>query len=256
MRENVRQFVRLTSSAFHLRGPVYEFGAYQVPEQSHLGDLRDFFPGTRYIGCDLRRGPGVDRIEDVTRLSLPDESVPTIVCVETLEHVFEVRRAVDEMLRVLAPGGAILISVPLDFRVHGYPDDFWRLTPACMTQLLAPLGASIVASQGLEKYPHSVFGVGFKAPVPTTFFRDAHRFATSFDAWLASARAAQPGRRRWKQRLLGWMRSKGERRRHRDYHTARYSFQLSAGTELLPALFLDHDAPQSASAGAARLDLR
>lgn len=254
MRDNVRQFVRLTAAAFSLRGPVYEFGAYQVPEQADLGDLREFFPGTRYVGCDLRHGPGVDRIEDVTRLSLPDGSVPTIVCVETLEHVFEVRRAVDEMLRVLAPGGAILVSVPLDFRVHGYPDDFWRLTPACMAQLLSPLGASVVASQGLEKYPHSVFGIGFKEPVPTTFFRDAHRFARSFDAWLAQARTSQPRRRRWKQRLLGWLRSKGERRRQRDYYAARYSFQLASGTALLPALFLD-DASQTSGA-MARLDLR
>lgn len=254
MRENVRQFVRLAAAAFPLRGPVYEFGAFQVPEQAHLGDLREFFPDTNYVGCDVRRGEGVDRIEDVTQLSLPSESVSTILCLETLEHVFEVQRAVDEMLRVLAPGGAILLSVPLDFRVHEFPDDYWRLTPTCMARLLAPLGANVVGSQGIEKYPHSVFGVAFKEPVPSSFLRDAQQFATSFDAWLSQAGRGIPWRRRWKQNLLGWLRSKGERRRLAQYFSARYSFQLSSGTALMPALFMDDDGHQSIRTGS-RLDL-
>ncbi len=43
-------------------------------------------------------------MEDLGRLTLADDSVPTIVCVETLEHVFEVRKAVDEMMRECLPG--------------------------------------------------------------------------------------------------------------------------------------------------------
>jgi SAM-dependent methyltransferase len=109
MRDNVRAFVAAAAESFSLPVPVYEFGSYIVPGQESIGDLRPLFAGREYVGCDMREGPGVDQVEDISRLSMAEESVPSIVCVETLEHVFEVRRAVDEIIRVLAPGGIVLI---------------------------------------------------------------------------------------------------------------------------------------------------
>ena len=50
----------------------------------------------------MRPGPGVDRVEDVSAMTLADASAGTILCLETFEHVFEVRRAFDEVDRVLA----------------------------------------------------------------------------------------------------------------------------------------------------------
>ena len=41
-------------------------------------------------------GPGVDRVEDVSAINEPDGSAGTVLCTETFEHVFEVRRAFDE----------------------------------------------------------------------------------------------------------------------------------------------------------------
>ncbi len=65
-------------------------------------DLRGLFPGQKYVGCDMRPGPGVDLVEDVTAINLPDESAGTVLCIETFEHVFEVRRGFDEVFRILA----------------------------------------------------------------------------------------------------------------------------------------------------------
>ena len=83
MREDVRQFVAIAAQAFRLTGPVYEFGSYLVADQGDLGDLRSLFPGQRYVGCDMRPGPGVDQIEDLGELSLPDDSAQSIICVST-----------------------------------------------------------------------------------------------------------------------------------------------------------------------------
>ena len=94
MRPNVRAFAEAAVAAFAPRGPVYEFGSYQVPGQEAISNLRGLFPDVPYIGCDLRPGPGVDRIEDLARLSVADGAAGTILCLDTLEHVFEVRRAV------------------------------------------------------------------------------------------------------------------------------------------------------------------
>ncbi len=222
MRDNVREFVRMAAQAFDLRAPVYEFGSYQVPGCGTKADLRSFFHAKRYVGCDMRHGPGVDRVEDLGRLTLPDGHAGTIICVDTLEHVFEVKQAVNEMIRVLAPGGMLLVTAPLDFRIHFHPSDYWRLTPACLERLLAPLGVTLVGSQGVESYPHTVFGIGAKTPVSDGFGECAHRFMTGFQVWLERAQRAIGWPERVKRGLRAWATSRGDRRRQREYFSARF----------------------------------
>lgn len=55
---------------------------------------------------------------DIQRLGLRSASFQTIVCSEVLEHIPEDELALVELARVLAPGGRLIITVPL----HGY---FW-----------------------------------------------------------------------------------------------------------------------------------
>lgn len=226
MRPNVLAIARAAAEAFESSGAVYEFGAYLVEGQGGLGDLRGLFRGRKFIGCDIRPGPGVDRVEDLANLSLPDESATMIVCLDTLEHVFEARRAVEEMTRVLAPGGVLLLSAPMNFKIHDYPSDYWRLTPACLERLLAPLAATIIGWQGVASFPHTVFAVGQKAPVDAGFASQARRFTTAVAAWLADQEANRPWTTKLKQALLGPLRTKGERRAQRDFHAVGFSLNL------------------------------
>jgi SAM-dependent methyltransferase len=207
---------------------VYEFGSYLVEGQHEQANLRGVFPGRRYVGCDMRAGPGVDRVEDLAGLSLPDGCAKTVLCLDTLEHVFEARRAVEEMIRLLAPGGILLLAAPMDFRVHDYPGDYWRLTPSCMARLLAPLEATVVGSQGLESFPHSVFGLGCKTPVSAGFARGANRLLEGFQAWLDQQQAAASWRQRLKRHTARWFRSKGERRRIEQFNQARFALAMPA----------------------------
>ena len=72
MRDHNKAFCRLVAETFDCPGPVYEFGSYQVEGQVDYADLRALFPGKAYVGCDMRPGPGVDRVEDVSAISLAD----------------------------------------------------------------------------------------------------------------------------------------------------------------------------------------
>lgn len=229
MRDNVREFVRCAADAFALHGPVYEFGAYLPEGQEELANLRPLFPGQQYVGCDLRPGPGVNRVEDLASLTLDDGSAHTIVCVETLEHVFEARRAVEEMIRVLRPGGVLLIAAPLDFHIHDHPSDYWRLTPSCVTRLLAPLGAALVGWQGSSRFPHTVFGVAAKEPVPQRFVRGAGEFVRQMQQWSAAAAGKQCWQRRLKQWAAGWLMNKSEHVRRRDYFQMEFVLDLPKG---------------------------
>jgi SAM-dependent methyltransferase len=252
MRTNIRAFMEIAAETFALEGPVYEFGSFLVEAQAGRGDLRKLFPGRKFVGCDMREGPGVDRVCDLACLDLPDECARTVLCLDTLEHVFEARRAVEEMIRILAPGGMLLVSVPLDFRIHDYPSEYWRITPACLARLFGPLDATLIGSQGVENYPHTVLGIGCKTPVTSRFARGANRFLESFQAWLDDQAAHRPWRQRLKHWTVGRLRSKGERRRWAKYHTARFALHMPARSWMAAAREAEREAPALTGS---RLDL-
>jgi SAM-dependent methyltransferase len=226
MRDNVRAFVEVASKTFELKGPVYEFGSFQVEGQEGAADLRTLFPGQPYVGCDMRAGPGVDRIEDLGELSLADESARTIICVDTLEHVFEARRAADELVRVLAPGGTLLVTTPFEFYIHGYPNDYWRLTPACWQRLLADLDHVLVGWQGPGKHPHTVWAIGCKAPLDAQHALRVERFIAAYRQWGLEAGRCESWPRKLKRLARCRLGSRTEQNRWREYHQIKVADDL------------------------------
>jgi len=211
MRDHNKAFCRLAAETFDCPGPVYEFGSYQVEGQVDYADLRGFFAGKTYVGCDFREGPGVDRVEDVTAINMADNTAGTVICLETFEHVFEVRRAFDEVFRILRPGGVFILTSPFNFRIHGYPDDYWRISPSCLRRLLNPYNGRVVGAQGHASFPHTVMSFAVKTPAPIDFASRADRLVRSYHAWLAQAEAALPIKQKVRRAVGRIYRSKGER---------------------------------------------
>jgi SAM-dependent methyltransferase len=163
VREEIRQFVSLVSTTLETPEPIYEFGSLQVPGQEGYADLRPFFPGREYVGCDMREGPGVDKLLNLEAIDLQGGSVGTVLIVETLEHVELPRRALVEIYRVLKPGGVVVATSLMKFPIHNHPYDYWRFTPQGFKSLLAPFPTSFVGSAGDDDFPHTVVGIGIKS---------------------------------------------------------------------------------------------
>ena len=146
--------------------PIVEMGVRPAAGQEELADLRSLFPDHTYIGCDIQEGPRVDRIEDFHHLSFDDDSVGAVIALDTLEHVADPTRAMEEVWRVLRPGGITLITSVMFFPIHAHPWDYWRFTPEGFSLLLTPFESRLVMAMGWELMPETVFGVGIKGPAP------------------------------------------------------------------------------------------
>lgn len=162
MRVFIKEFAQLAASQLPFPEPIFEFGSFQVPGQEGFADLRPLFRGKQYVGCDMREGPGVDRILNLHHLDLPDESVGSVISLDTLEHVEYPHRAMEEIHRVIKPGGVAVISSVMKFPIHDFPYDYWRFTPEAFRSILKPFESSFVGIAGEELFPHTVVGIGFK----------------------------------------------------------------------------------------------
>jgi len=180
MRESIKEFVGIVAETLPVSEPIYEFGSLQVPGQEGFADLRPIFEGKRYIGCDMREGPGVDLVLNLHAIDLPAESAGTVLILDTLEHVEFVRRAIEESHRILKPNGILVISSVMKFPIHDFPHDYWRFTPEAFRSLLKPFASAFVGSAGCKMFPHSVVGLGFKSPIPDNTI---DLFISKFENW-------------------------------------------------------------------------
>ena len=98
------------------------------------GPYAALFP--RRIGLDIRPGRGVRIIGDAQALGIRDGAFPVILCTEVLEHLPEPQRAIDEMYRVLEPGGTLLLTTRFLFPIHDAPHDYFRYTKYGLRHLL------------------------------------------------------------------------------------------------------------------------
>jgi SAM-dependent methyltransferase len=70
----------------------------------------------------------VDLVCDIHAIELPDNSVDGAICTGVLEHVEDPAKVVQEIFRILKPGGMAYLDVPFIQPYHPDPLDYWRWT--------------------------------------------------------------------------------------------------------------------------------
>jgi SAM-dependent methyltransferase len=81
-----------------------------------------------YVNLDLFALPGVDVAADAESLPFPADLFQRVECDAVLEHVRHPEKVVQEIARVLAPGGYAHIVTPFCHPFHQYPQDYRRFT--------------------------------------------------------------------------------------------------------------------------------
>ena len=80
------------------------------------------------INYDILLQDEVTVVGDAHSLPFKSNVIDSIICQAVLEHVKNPNKVVDEMLRVLKPGGYIYSEVPFMQGFHADPDDYQRYT--------------------------------------------------------------------------------------------------------------------------------
>ena len=147
--------------AFRCDEPVVEIGSYVVDDSMKAFDVRSCCAGKDFYGVDLRQGFGVDIMGDVGSLPFLANSIGTLLCFDTIEHVWDIYAAFKEVARVLKKDGVAVISSVFNFKIHPCPHDFWRFTPEALDKLTEGFPYKILGYQGYRKRPRHVFTVVF-----------------------------------------------------------------------------------------------
>jgi SAM-dependent methyltransferase len=88
------------------------------------------------VALDIKPGAGVQVLGDAQALGLAANVFDVVLCTEVLEHLPEPQQAIDEMHRVLKPGGTLLLTTRFLFPIHDAPHDYFRFTKYGLRHLL------------------------------------------------------------------------------------------------------------------------
>jgi SAM-dependent methyltransferase len=80
------------------------------------------------ISTDIAAHDGLSALSTAELLPFADRSFDTVLATEVLEHVTDHEATLDEIVRVLAPGGRVVVTVPFLYPIHEAPHDHRRLT--------------------------------------------------------------------------------------------------------------------------------
>jgi len=103
-------------------------------------------PHPKLVNLNIGPFPNVDIVADAHQLPYADNSTDAIYCEAVLEHLENPVKAVEEMFRVLKPGGKIIAITPFLQAFHGYPNHFQNFTVIGHSRLFSRSGFHVVES--------------------------------------------------------------------------------------------------------------
>jgi SAM-dependent methyltransferase len=92
-----------------------------------------FFPNRVSVDIDPDRKP--DIVADAHSLPFKDSEFELVLCTEVLEHVKNPQKVIDEIGRVLKPGGRVILTTRFVYPLHDTPHDHWRFTKYGLKEL-------------------------------------------------------------------------------------------------------------------------
>lgn len=137
----------ISERAGHLHGTLLDFGCGEKPYKSLFTKV------TKYIGLDFEnpghshKNENIDVFYNGENIPFDDGYFDSALCSEVFEHLFNLELSLDELCRVLKPGGTLLVTCPFVWEEHELPHDYARYTTLALTHLFEKHGFQVVEYQ-------------------------------------------------------------------------------------------------------------
>jgi len=92
---------------------------------------------------------------------IASERFDITIITEVLEHTNNPLAGIDECLRITKPGGYIVITTPLNFRIHGPMYDNFRMTEWFYKNLFKSRGLTLVTMDALEDTSRTLYPISY-----------------------------------------------------------------------------------------------
>jgi SAM-dependent methyltransferase len=123
---------------------VLDFGCAEQPYRELFGG------GVTYLGADLKGNPRADvELRPGRPLEVDSNSVALVLSTQVLEHVEDPSAYLDECVRVLEPGGRLVLSTHGLMPLHRDPIDYWRWTSDGLRHLVESAGFTVDRLEGV-----------------------------------------------------------------------------------------------------------
>jgi SAM-dependent methyltransferase len=124
---------------------LVDFGCGDMPYRSVIEPMVG-----KYLGVDLEMNPKAEHhIDFDSKTTLPDNYADIILSNQVLEHVDTPSGYLKEALRILKPGGTIILTTHGYWFYHPTPNDYWRWTSAGLRKTVEAEGFKITKFHGI-----------------------------------------------------------------------------------------------------------
>jgi SAM-dependent methyltransferase len=141
-----------------ITGKVLDFGCGTKP-------FEQLFAVSEYIGLEhekSKENTKADFFYDGKHFPFDDNSFDSVLSTQVLEHVPNPMEILNEIARVLKPGGYVMVSVPFSQEEHEVPYDFYRFSSYAIADMFNNADLKIIEYKKLTR--------GIKAIISTITF--------------------------------------------------------------------------------------
>ncbi len=125
---SLKRFVHRIARLVPAKASIVDVGAGESPYKS-------LFSAAKYTSTDWagttdhhQYAAGIDVICPADNMPFSNESFDFALCTQVLEHVRYPEKVIQEIGRILKPGGMLFISAPQTWQEHEQPHDYHRFT--------------------------------------------------------------------------------------------------------------------------------
>ena len=137
----------LRDACANLSGHVLDVGCAESRPRDYLPDDAEYIGLDYFLTASGWYETRPDVYGDAQALPLADDSVDHALLLDVLEHLPHPTRCLEELHRVIRPGGSLTIQVPFLYPLHDEPLDFHRWTRHGLRRAASECGYSIALEE-------------------------------------------------------------------------------------------------------------